>query len=72
MAWLNRSTNKSVTVASLVERKVSLKWHESVAIVLEAGEVFERSGKRAIARPENIAIAASGTVEFRSGRTPVG
>lgn len=72
MAWLNRSTKKSVTVASLLERQVSLKWHESVAIVLEAADVFERSGKRAIARPENVAIIPSGTVEFRRGRTQSG
>ena len=72
MAWLNRSTKKSVTVAFLLERQVSLKWHESVAIVLEAADVFERSGKRAIARPENVAIIPSGTVEFRRGRTQSG
>ena len=72
MAWLSKSTNNSVTVASLLERQVALKWHESVAIVLEAAEVFERSGKRAVARPENVAIAPSGTVEFRSGRTQSG
>ena len=72
MAWLNRSTKKSATVASLLERQVSLKWHESVAIVLEAADVFERSGKRAIARQENVAIIPSGTVEFRPGRTQSG
>ena len=61
-----------MTAASLLERQVSLKWHESVAIVLEVAEVFERSGKRAIPRPESVAIVPSGTVEFRSGRTQSG
>ena len=54
MAWLKRSTDESVTVAYLLKRHVSLSWHESVAVVLEVSDVLERSGKKAVARAENI------------------
>ena len=72
MAWLKRSTDDSVTVAYLLKRQVPLSWHESVAVVLEVADVFERSGKRAIPRAENIGMTQSGSVDFRTGRTQSG
>ena len=59
-------------MASLLERRVALSWQESVAIVLEVAEVFERSGKRSVPRDERLALTPSGTVEFLGGRTQSG
>ena len=56
-----------VTVAFLLERQVSLHWHEAVAIVLEIAEVLERSGPRALPKHEHIAITPAGSVEFLKG-----
>ena len=72
MAWLKKTTNEPVTVAYLLTRQVSLAWHEAVAIVLEVAEVFERSGKSAVPRTENVGMMPSGSVEFRRGRTQSG
>ena len=72
MAWLKKSSNGPVTVASLLERRVALSWQEGVALVLEIAEVFVRSGKRSVPRHDNLALTPSGTVEFRRGRTQSG
>ena len=72
MAWLKKSSNGPVTVASLLERRVALSWQEGVALMLEIAEVFERSGKRSVPRSDNLALTPSGTVEFLRGRTQSG
>jgi len=72
MAWLRKSSNGPVTIAYLLERRVALSWQEAVAIVFEIVEVFERSGKRAVPRHENVALTPSGPVEFLRGRTQSG
>ena len=72
MAWLKKSSNGPVTVAFLEEHRVPLSWQEGVAIVLEIAELFQRSGKRAAPRDENVALTPSGTVEFLRGRTQSG
>ena len=72
MAWLKKSSDGSVTLAFLLERRVALDWQEAVAIVLEVAEVFERSGKSAVPRHQSVALTPSGTVEFLSGRTQSG
>ena len=69
MACLKNSSDGSVTLAYLLERRVALDWQEAVAIVLEVAEVFERSGKSAVPRQQSVALTPSGTVEFLSGRT---
>ena len=72
MAWLKKSSDGPVTVASLLERRVALSWQEGVALVLEIAEVFERSRKRRVPRNESLALTPSGSVEFRRGRTQPG
>ena len=72
MAWRSSSSDERVTVALLLERQVELDWHEAVAIVLEAAEVMERSGKRAVPVQRNVVLTPAGSVEFLSGRTESG
>ena len=72
MAWRSASSDEPVTVAFLLERKVSLDWHEAVSIVLEIAEVFERSGQGALPAYRHLAITPAGSVEFLRGRTEKG
>ena len=69
---LKRGSDGPVTVALLVERQVALDWQEAVAVVLEVGEVFERSGKSGMPRHQSLVLTPSGTVEFLRGRTRSG
>ena len=69
---LKRGSDGPVTVALLVERQVALDWQEAVAVVLEVGEAFERSGKSGMPRHQSLVLTPSGTVEFLRGRTRSG
>ena len=67
-----------VTLAQVLDRQAALQWHEALAIVLELGDVLQRSGRLAtpgIAELASVAITPAGTVQVlpggREGRRPV-
>ena len=67
-----------VTLAQVLDRQASLQWHEALAIVLELGDVLQRSGRLAtpgIAELAYVAITPAGAVQVlpggREGRRPV-
>ena len=65
MTWTDTTEPEApVTVARLVERRVALRWHEAVAIVLEVADVFKRSSMHSVPRREELSLNEAGTIEF--------
>ena len=58
------SSSGPITVASLVQREVSLEWQEAVAIALEVADVLERSGKSLLPTYHDLELTPDGTVRF--------
>ena len=72
MKWPEKTSSGPVTISYLQERRVPLRWQEVVALGLEIAEVFERSGKKALPREQNLELTQGGTVKFLRGRTHSG
>ena len=73
MTWTDTSElDTSLTVARLVERRVALRWHEAVAIVLEVADVFQRSGMPSVPRREELSLNEAGTIEFAGSANRTG
>ena len=73
MTWTDTSElDTPLTVARLVERRVALRWHEAVAIVLEVADVFQRSGMPSVPRREELSLNEAGTIEFAGSANRTG
>lgn len=65
MTWAKTAESGTrVTVAGVVEGRVSLRWHEAVALVLEIADVFRRSGRHTVPSRWAIDLTAAGTIEL--------
>ncbi len=65
MTWAGASESGTrITVAGLIEGRVSLRWHEAVAIVLEIADLFQRSGRHSIPPRTAVSLTPAGTVEL--------
>ena len=70
MTWDTPKSETHVTVAGLIERQVSLRWHEAVAIVLEVADVFQRSRISSVPPRDALSLIPSGTIEFEGDAAP--
>ena len=53
-----------VSVALLVQRGITLEWHEAIAIVVEIAEVLERSDKKVLPTYQDWVLTPEGSVRF--------
>ena len=53
-----------VSVALLVQRRITLEWHEAIAIVVEIAEVLERSDKKVLPTYQDLVLTPEGSVRF--------
>ena len=70
MTWDTPKSETHVTVARLIERQVSLRWHEAVAIVLEVADVFQRSRISSVPLRDALSLTPAGTIEFEGDAAP--